>query len=182
MRVRIAVVAAAACGLFTLSGCQFLEKDEPAAAPTPAASSSAKPTPSGKASGKATGKAASGDLPNPCTLLSKAEVSTIAGGKQVTQVDEDGEKDGATTRYCQWQLAGGQLAVFLSKTSASDFKQAHSQHPKVTGVGDEAATDSGHLYVRHGDILIDSYARVSGNEGATAQMAKNAALKVIDKL
>ena len=40
----------------------------------------------------------------------------------------------------------------------------------------------GHLYVRHGDILIDSYARVSGNEGATAQMAKNAALKVIDKL
>lgn len=178
MRVRTAVVAAAACGLFTLSGCQFLEKDEPAAAPTPAATSSAKPTPSGKATGKTTG----GDLPNPCTLLTKAEVTTIAGGKQVTQVDEDGEKDGAATRYCQWQLAGGQLAIFLSKTSASDFKEAHAQHQKVTGVGDEAATDSGHLYVRHGDILIDSYARVSGNEGATAQMAKNAALKVIAKL
>lgn len=178
MRVRTAVVAAAACGLFTLSGCQFLEKDEPAAAPTPAATSSAKPTPSGKATGKTTG----GDLPNPCTLLTKAEVTTIAGGKQVTQVDEDGEKDGAATRYCQWQLAGGQLAIFLSKTSASDFKEAHAQHQKVTGVGDEAATDSGHLFVRHGDILIDSYARVSGNEGATAQMAKNAALKVIAKL
>lgn len=178
MRVRTAVVAAAACGLFTLSGCQFLEKDEPAAAPTPAATSSAQPTPSGKATGKTTG----GDLPNPCTLLTKAEVTTIAGGKQVTQVDEDGEKDGAATRYCQWQLAGGQLAIFLSKTSASDFKTAHAQHQKVTGVGDEAATDSGHLYVRHGDILIDSYARVSGNEGATAQMAKNAALKVIAKL
>jgi hypothetical protein len=180
MRVRTVVVVAAACGLFTLSGCQFLEKDEPAAAPTPAATSTAsgKPTPSGKATGKTTG----GDLPNPCTLLTKAEVTTIAGGKQVTQVDEDGEKDGAATRYCQWQLAGGQLAIFLSKTSASDFKTAHAQHQKVTGVGDEAATDSGHLYVRHGDILIDSYARVSGNEGATAQMAKNAALKVIAKL
>lgn len=181
MRVRTAVVVAAACGLFALSGCQFLEKDEdPAAAPTPAASTttSARATPSSKA----TGGAKSGDLPNPCTLLTRAEVSTIAGGKAITQIDEDGEKDGATSRYCQWQLSGGQLAIFLSKTSASEFKQAHGQQQKVTGVGDDARQADGHLYVLHGDILIDSYARVSGSEGATTQMARNAALKVIDKL
>ncbi|GAA1032328.1 hypothetical protein GCM10009557_30460 [Virgisporangium ochraceum] len=181
MRVRTAVVVAAACGLFALSGCQLLEKDEdPAAAPTPAASTttSAKATPTSKA----TGGAKSGDLPNPCTLLTKAEVSTISGGKAVTQIDEDGEKDGATTRYCQWQLSGGQLAIFLSKSSASEFKQAHGQQQKVTGVGDDARQADGHLYVLHGDIVIDAYARSSGNEAATTQMAKNAALKVIDKL
>ena len=84
-------------------------------------------------SGKSTaGNTRSGDLPNPCTLLTRAEVSTLAGGKQITQVDEDGEKDGATTRYCQWQLAGGQLAVFLSKTTSSNFKTGHSSQPKVT--------------------------------------------------
>jgi hypothetical protein len=168
-----------------LSGCQFLEKDEPAStsnsAPTPAASASgsAKPTPSGKASG---GPARSGDLPDVCTLLSKQEVSTIAGGKQVTQVDEDGQPAGSTTRHCQWQLAGGQLAVFLAKTTASEFAQAHGKQQKVTGVGDDARSADGHLYVLHGDIQIDAYARVSGNEGSGLQMAKNAALKVIDKL
>ena len=58
----------------------------------------------------------------------------------------------------------------------------HGRQQKVTGVGDEAATDSGHLYVRHGDILIDAYGRVSGDEGASAEMSTNAALKVIAKL
>lgn len=184
MRVRIAVVAAAACGLFALSGCQFLEKDEPAAAPTPASSTTAKPTPSAsKSAGKAAGNnTKSGDLPDVCKLLSKAEVTTIAGGKQVTQVDEDGQSAGSTTRYCQWQLSGGQLAVFLQKTSSSDFKTEHGQQQKVTGVGDEAHFADGHLYVLHDGIQIDSYARVSGNEGASLQMAKNAALKVIERL
>jgi hypothetical protein len=185
MRVRIAVVAAAACGLFTLSGCQFLEKDEPASnansAPTPAASApaSGKSTPSGKSTG---GAARNGDLPDVCELLTKAEVTTIAGGKQVTQVDEDGAKPGDATRYCQWQLAGGQLAVFLTKTNAADFKTEHGQQQKVTGVGDDARFADGHLYVLHEGIQIDSYARVSGNEGASLQMAKNAALKVIERL
>jgi hypothetical protein len=184
MRVRIAVVAAAACGLFALSGCQLIEQDDPAAAPTPASSTTptGKSTPSGRATGTKAGTNSNAGLPNPCTLLTRAEVTTIAGGKQVTQVDEDGEKDGATTRYCQWQLSGGQLAVFLSKTTASEFKTAHGQQQKVSGVGDEAALADGHLYVRHGGILIDSYARVSGNEGSTNQMAKNAAIKVIERL
>lgn len=187
MRVRSVVVAAAACGLFALSGCQFLEKDEPAAAPTPATSTSTTTTPSAKASGKASGKdnggnASTAGFKNPCLLLSRAEVTTIAGGKAVTQVDEDGEKDGAAVRYCQWQLAGGQLAVFLTRTTESDFGTAHGRQQKVTGVGDDARFADGHLYVLHGDVQIDAYARVSGKEGASLQMAKNAALKVIDRL
>lgn len=184
MRVRIAVVAAAACGLFALSGCQLLDKDEPAAQPTPAASSPAGPktTPSGRATGTKAGNNSTAGFTNPCLLLTKAEVSTIAGGKAVTQVDEDGEKDGATVRYCQWQLSGGQLAVFLSKTTRSDFDREHGRQQKVGGVGDDARFADGHLYVLHGDVQIDSYARVSGNEGASLQMAKNAALKVLDRL
>ncbi len=185
MRVRIAVVAAAACGLFALSGCQFLEKDDPAAAPTPAASApaSAKTTPSGRATGGTkAGNNSTAGFKNPCLLLTRAEVTTIAGGKAVTQVDEDGEKDGATVRYCQWQLSGGQLAVFLAKTSKADFNTEHGKQQKVSGVGDDARFADGHLYVLHGDVQIDSYARVSGNEGGSLQMAKNAALKVIERL
>jgi hypothetical protein len=185
MRVRIAVLAAAACGLFALSGCQLLDKDgDKAAAPTPAPTGasttpSGKTTPSAKSSRSTAAK--SGDLPNVCTLLSRTEVSTLAGGKQITQVDEDGEPAGATTRYCQWQLSGARLAVFLSKTTASNFKQEHGQQTKVTGVGDEAHLADGHLYVLHGDIQIDSYGS-SGSEGSSQQLAKNAALKVIEKL
>jgi len=188
MRVRIAVLAAAACGLLALSGCQLLDKDDDkAAAPTPAPTAasttpSGKASASGKATGKATGGARSGDLPNVCTLLTKAEVSALAGGKQVSQVDEDGQPAGSTTRYCQWQLSGGQLAIFLSKATASDFKQEHSQQTKVAGVGDEAHQADGHLYVLHGDIQIDSYARNGGSDASNLQVAKNAALKVITKL
>lgn len=195
MRVRIAVLAAAACGLFALSGCQLLDKgDDKAAAPTPtptAASKTPSPGSNGKASasansrstGKATGGATrGGDLPNVCTLLTKAEVSALAGGKTVSQVDEDGQPANSPTRYCQWQLSGGQIAIFLTKTTSSDFKTEHSQQTRVTGVGDEAHQADGHLYVLHGDIQIDSYVRNGGSDASNLQVAKNTALKIITKL
>jgi hypothetical protein len=194
MRVRIAVLAAAACGLFALSGCQLLDKgdDNKAAAPTPAPtatpsatpSGTAKATPTGKASasGKATGANRQAGTPDVCALLTRQEVTTIAGGRQITQIDPDGEQPGATVRNCQWQLSGARLAIFLSPTTSSEFKGSYGQGQKVNGVGDEAAMSSGHLYVRHGNMLIDVYATVSGNEAAGNQMAKNAALKIIEKL
>jgi Protein of unknown function (DUF3558) len=184
----LAVVAVTAAGLLALTGCQ-LGEDRTAGAPqpTPSSSASAQPNPSGKgtprpsSSGKA-GEKKSGGLPDVCTLLSRAEVTSLTGGRQVVQVDEDGAKAGASTRHCQWQLSGARLAIFLSPTTASEFAQAHRNSPAVGDLGDEAHLSSGHLYVRHGDIQVDVYATLDSDEAAGEKLAKAAARKVIDRL
>jgi hypothetical protein len=183
MRARTSIrrglaVAVAAAGLFTLTGCQLVGKDN-AADPTPGASAKATPTGSTKPS---TNTDRPAGMPDVCTLLTKAEVASLSGGHQVTQIDPDGAADGAAVRHCQWQMSGARLAVFLSPTSAAEFRQTHAQAQKVTGVGDEAVTDSGHLYVRTGTTLIDVYATISGNDTGSARMAKSTALKLLEKL
>ena len=98
----------------------------------------------------------SGDLPDPCTLLSKAAVVDLTG-REITQIDEDGGTAGDPTRDCQWQQSGGQLAVFLSRTSAGDFQVTVDQAEPVSGVGEDAYAHSGHLYVLYGTVQIDVY-------------------------
>jgi hypothetical protein len=191
MRVRPAIVVLATAGLLALTGCDLLEKDKPAdpaaaasadpsSAPSSAAPSASTKGAKGSSASKPAGKEAG--LPDVCTLLTKAEVSGLAGGRQVVQIDPDGASPDDTVRHCQWQISGARLAIFLSPTTASEFKQTHGRATKVAGVGDEAATDSGHLYVRHGDLQIDVYATISGDDAAGARMAKSAAAKVITKL
>jgi hypothetical protein len=186
----LALVAIAAAGLIALSGCKIGGGKEatgtPAAGtPTAQASASAKPSastsgrPAGKPSGKPSGNANA--LPDVCTLLSRAEVSALAGGKQVAQVDPDDAKPGDTTRFCQWQLSGARLAVFLSPTTASEFSQAHTNSRAVSGLGDAAYFASGHLYVRQGTILVDVYAS-NGSEDASEKMARSTAAKVLPRL
>lgn len=191
----LALAALAAAGLIALSGCKIgTGKDAasgnnaPVAAPTSAAATpsdkpSGKPTgkPSAKASASASKKSGANGLPDVCTLLSRAEVSTLAGGKQVVQVDPDNAKSTDTTRFCQWQLSGARLAIFLSPTTASEFSQAHGRSTTVQGLGDEAYLASGHLYVRHGNIQVDVYASTD-TEQAGEKMAKSAAAKVIGRL
>jgi hypothetical protein len=181
----LAVAAVSAAGLIALSGCQFVGKDDaadPAASAPASAPASGKATPTGAAKGSTRPSARAGELPDVCGLLTRAEVAALSGGHQVTQVDKDGAAADATTRHCQWQMSGARLAVFLSKTTGSDFRAAHSQGQKVTGVGDEAVSDSGHLYVRTGSIEIDVYATLSGDQAAEAQMAKATAQKLVPKL
>jgi len=120
-------------------------------------------------------------MPDVCTLLTRAEVSALAGGKQVVQVDPDNAKPTDTTRFCQWQLSGARLAVFLSPTTASEFTQEHGTHRKVTNLGDDAAFFSGHLYVRSGNIVIDVYAS-NGSDDASEKMAKSTAVKLLDRI
>ena len=181
-RSGLPLAAVAAAGLLALTGCQLGDRDDPSSTtstPTATASatgtSSARPTPSGKAPAK-------GALPDVCTLLSRAEVSGLAGGKQVVQVDPDGAAAGATTRHCQWQLSGARLAIFLSPTTAGEFTQAHGNSPSVSGVGDDAFLDSGHLYVRHGTVQIDVYATLGNDDAAGQKLAKAAALKIVERL
>ena len=185
----LVLAAVAAAGLIALSGCKIGGKDATGtpAAGTPTAQASASDQPStgatGKPSGKPSGKPANNTnaLPDVCTLLSRAEVSALAGGKQVVQVDEDDAKPTDATRFCQWQLSGARLAVFLSPTTASEFSQAHTNSRSVTGLGDAAYFASGHLYVRQGTIQIDVYAS-NGSEEASEKMAKSTAAKVLGRL
>jgi hypothetical protein len=183
----LAVVAVTAAGLLALTGCR-LGADRAAGAPqpTPSSSASAQPTPSGKGTPRPSSSSKAAEkksgLPDVCTLLSRAEVTSLTGGRQVVQVDEDGAKAGATTRHCQWQLSGARLAIFLSPTTASEFAQAHGSSPAVSDLGDEAHLSSGHLYVRHGNIQVDVYATLGSDAAAGEKLAKAAARKVIDRL
>lgn len=182
VRRGLAAAVVTAAGLLALSGCQLIGKDDAAgSAPTPAPSSStpagAKAHPSGKSTAKNT---ADGTLPDVCQLFTRAEVAGLSGGHQVTQVDKDGAGADATTRHCQWQMNDARLAVFLSRTTGSDFRAAHGNARKVTGIGDDAASDSGHLYVLADTVEIDVYAVVGGAEAPA--VAKNTAQKVIEKL
>jgi hypothetical protein len=188
-RRSLALVAVAAAGLIALSGCKIgggkdATSGTPTTAPTAEATAQASANPSGKPSAKSSASkkpGGNGALPDVCTLLTRAEVSALAGGKQVVQVDPDGAKPGDTVRHCQWQMSGARLAIFLSPTTPAEFTQAHGKTQAVPGVGDAAYLSSGHLYVRHGNILIDVYA-TSGSDAAGEKLAKSAALKVIDRL
>lgn len=98
-----------------------------------------------------------GDLPDPCALLSRREVVHLTG-RHITQIDQDGAEPGESTRYCQWQQEGGQLALFLTRTTKSGFtSQIGPDAEPVDGVGDDAFLLAGHLYVRHGRVQVDVY-------------------------
>ena len=114
--------------------------------------------------------------------VSRAEVSALAGGKQVVQVDEDDAKPTDATRFCQWQLSGARLAVFLSPTTASGVQRGAHQLPVRHRPGRAPRySASGHLYVRQGTIQIDVYAS-NGSEEASEKMAKSTAAKVLGRL
>jgi hypothetical protein len=163
-RSLVAILALAA--LTSAGGCGLLE--------TPA--SRAAPGPTGSArSGLGSGPAGSRDeLPDPCTLLTREEVLDLTA-REVTQIDEDGAASGAPTRYCQWQQDSGQLAVFLSRTSAADFRVTVDGNETVDGLGDDAYFHSGHLYVLDGDVQIDVYSR-GGDDLADAKNVAEALL------
>jgi hypothetical protein len=180
LRRGLALAALTAAGLVALSGCDLpIPGTGGAADPTPTATTSAAPTPGGAATPGTTAKAAG--LPDVCALLTKAEVSALAGGKQVVQVDPDNAAPDAGTRHCQWQLSGARLAVFLSPTTPSEFTQAHRGHTAVANLGDEAVLHAGHLYVRKGQIVADVYA-TSSDAAAGERFAKAAAQKILPKL
>jgi hypothetical protein len=181
--MRRSLVALAALVAVSLSsGCSLLESATAAPKPTATADSGAEnsgaapsPTPSGKA-GMGSVKD-EGDIPDPCTLLSKQEVMELTG-REVTQIDEDGGDPGDITRFCQWQQSGGQLAVFLSRTTPADFEVTVAEAEPVEGVGEDAFVHSGHLYVLYGTVQIDVYSR-GGSDAENLVDAKKVAKTLI---
>ncbi len=136
----------------------------PAAQSTPAAeatSSAVAPNPDGRGR----------QHPRPLHLLSDAEVTQLTG-RDITQIDKDGADATASTRYCQWQQSSGQLAVFMSRTTSDDFKVAQADSPSIPGIGDDAYSRDGHLYVLVGAINLDVYARGGDEQQNQAEAEK----------
>ncbi|MFI5930921.1 DUF3558 family protein [Actinoplanes sp. NPDC051494] len=145
-------LAVAAVALAVLSGCGSTVSPAAPPAATPSANS-----------GLGDSVKDAGDLPDPCTLLSDAEVTSLTG-RDITQTDVDGAEADSTTRFCQWQQSGGQLAVFLSRTTEADFDTVIEGAEPVDGVGEDAFTLAGHLYVLYGTVSIDVYVHGDSDE------------------
>ncbi len=113
----------------------------------------------------------SGDIPDPCTLFTKAQAESLTGRK-VTQIDEDGGSEGDATRFCQWQQESGQLAIFLTRTTPDDFQVTVADAEPVSDLGDDAYSASGHLYVLYGTVQLDVYSRGGSDEQNLADEKK----------
>jgi hypothetical protein len=121
-----------------------------------------------------------GDLPDPCTLLSRSEVEGLTD-REVAQIDEDGAEAGEATRYCQWQQTGGQLAVFLTRTTDDDFSAQIDGADPVDGVGEDAFALAGHLYVLYGTVQIDVYSH-GGTEDENLAVEKQVATTLLPRV
>jgi hypothetical protein len=176
--IRRSLAAALLASAFALTGCGVLDQASPgAAAPEPTSKTSTAPA---SDSGLGDSVKDSGDLPDPCTLLSGKQVEGLTG-REVTQIDEDGEEAGAATRYCQWQQAGGQVDIFLTRTTEAEFQTTSPEAEPVDGVGDDAYQLGGHLFVRYGTVSIDVYSRGDSDEENLSE-AKTIAEKVIPQI
>jgi uncharacterized protein DUF3558 len=186
--LRTLFVAAAAAGVFALTGCGTITlSTDPSTSSTPGGQPSTDPvlsndptTPVEPVEGTPGVGVDLNDL-NPCELLTPADVNQFTG-REITQIDRNGSTTG-TTRYCQWQLEQGVLLLSLSP--ADDFGVRDPAAVDFDGVGDEAYTNAGHLYVRSGDLAIDVYSTSKGGDGASpenVQVEKDVAQRVIDQL
>jgi uncharacterized protein DUF3558 len=160
--------ALAAVLALTSNGCGIASRSE--AAPSP--------TRSARAGFGSVNETA--DIPDPCTLLTTDEVNALTG-RTVTQMDEDNATSDAPTRYCQWQQDGGQLAVFISRTTADAFRQQASDARPIEGVGDEAFCQAGHLYVRQDTVQLDIYS-YGASDDENEETAERIAAALIPRL
>jgi hypothetical protein len=186
-RVRPFLVATAVAGILALSGCGLLTPAEDSAtegrtAGTPVlATPSPEPTPSASESGTAGMSVKdAGDIPDVCALLSDAEVESLTG-RDITQIDKDGGQPGDISRYCQWQLSAGQLAVFLSRTTAEEFARKNTDADPVPGVGQDAYLLAGHLMVLYGTVHVDVYAR-GGSDAENLADAKEVVAVLLPRI
>jgi hypothetical protein len=171
MKRSCALAAVSFVAMVALSGCGLLDsgsKDNSASAagiPTGTATQqpTQEPTPDDSAVSGLGSVKDDGDIPNPCTLLSKAQVTDLTG-RAITQIDEDGAQSGDSTRFCQWQQDSGQLALFLSRTTEDDFNTVIDGATPVDGVGEDAFQLAGHLYVLYGTVQIDVYSRGASDD------------------
>ncbi|KUL22414.1 DUF3558 family protein [Actinoplanes awajinensis] len=175
MKHRLAALAALS---LALTGCGLVNNAD--ASPRAAARTTTREPAAAQQVGNAASVKDDGDIPDPCTLLSEDDISTLTDRK-VSQIDEDGANAGDATRYCQWQQDGGRLAVFLSRTTAAEFQVTVAEAEPVEDLGDQAYAHSGHLYVLFGTVQIDVYAH-GGTEKQNLSDEKDVAEALLPKI
>lgn len=173
-------VAVAAAGL-VLAGCQSSPSSpsaEKPAKPAPTTqAASAVPTPTVSAS---EGTLGGSTLPDICTLLSKAEVTSLTSQAVTLMTKDDGKSPNA--RYCQWQLAVGQLTVAVSVESRESFDTRNAQSVKVVGVGEAAYSLSGHLFVFAAGRDVDVYDSSATTDAGDLAVEKSTAATILPRL
>ncbi|GAA1647896.1 DUF3558 family protein [Actinoplanes couchii] len=174
MKHRLAALTAVVAVALT-SGCGALGDAAAGSAPDLAGASPTPATSPAETTGGTTGT----DIPDPCTLLTKAEVTGLTS-REVTQIDEDGGAEGA--RFCQWQQSGGQLAIFLAESTPADFQVRTADAERVDGIGEDAFWATGHLYVLQGTTQLDVYSRGADPESGNLTDAKAVAKVVLERL
>ncbi len=175
MKHRLVVLASIA--LLGSGGCGVINNADDNRAPAPAATTPATATADSSGTGSVED---GGDIPDPCTLLTRAEATSLTG-RDVTRIDRDGADSGDVSRFCQWQQDNGQLAVFLSRTTADEFTVTVAEAQTVDGVGEDAYSANGHLYVLHGTVQIDVYSR-GGSDAGNLATAEKVAKVIIPKI
>jgi uncharacterized protein DUF3558 len=160
MRHRLPAVLLAAAT--ALAGCGVLDSPAGRGADAAAVASTAPAGTAAATSGMGSAKEG-GNLPDPCELLSDAEVRGLTG-RDISRTDVDDAPADSSVRYCQWQQSGGQLAVFLSRTTEADFETVIADATTVDGVGQAAFALAGHLYVLYGTVQLDVYCRGDSDE------------------
>jgi hypothetical protein len=183
VNIRPLLAAAALATLTPLAGCGLKTPAPDHAAVE--AGQVAEPTPTpGVTPSAATGLGDSvkdaGDIPDPCTLLSNAEVTSLTG-RDITLLDRDDAAAGDPVRYCQWQQTDGQLAVFLARTTADEFAIKIADATPVDGIGEDAFALAGHLYVLYGTVSVDVYTR-GDSDAANLATAKRIAGVLLTKI
>jgi predicted small secreted protein len=176
MRHRFPALLLGACTV--LAGCGVLDSPtgrDAVAAPAGTTPASTAPATSGMGSAKD-----AGNLPDPCDLLSDAEVIGLTG-RAISQQDVDDAPADSSVRYCQWQQTGGQLALFLSRTTEADFETVIADATTVTGVGQDAFALAGHLYVLYGTVQLDVYSR-GDSDDENLEKAKKVAEVVMPRI
>ncbi|MFI5954609.1 DUF3558 family protein [Cryptosporangium sp. NPDC051539] len=178
--LRLAFTTLAAAGLFALTACGTItvSTDDASASPTPKPTAAAQKPASDATTGNT--DSGNGETPNPCKLLTPADVNSLTK-REITQIDRSNSESGST-RYCQWQLEQGVLAVFLSPSSPGDFDVRDPAAQDFDGVGDKAYTNAGHLYVLSGNLAVDVYATSGGNDAENVAIEKSVAEKVVSQL
>lgn len=146
--------------------------------------SSTETSTTGPASATSPSAVADAAVPDPCTLFTDEEITQLTG-RAVTQRDTDGAQPTETVRWCQWQLDGGQLLLTLQQTTADEFgaeSAAAEGAVPVEGVGEQAYSSSGHLYVLSEPLQLDIYFRGADTDELNIEESTKIATAVLPKL
>jgi hypothetical protein len=125
---------------------------------------------------------ASAGLPNPCTLLTNAQVSGLLGTKVASRADRPA---GIRARMCRWVGRNGlALTVILAQRTKAEYEQSARDTPRsirVNGIGDAAFTvpksEGGFLVVWRAGYALELSATLGKSQLPVEESAARSALR-----